>query len=257
MKQSVSSGVAVGGGIVGLPEFPPVLAPSARDLNAGQRQSLLAACGEILECYRVLERAGLNVVGEILRGQGEFIEYEHYPKDEVGDAESRSQYYYHAHRTSETEHGHFHTFIRTGLLDQPTLSFDSPWKDEAWPRGENAIAHLIAVAMDDWGYPIGLFTTNRWVTDETWYSAEIIENLLDRFVVDHAGPSWPVNRWITAMLRLFRPHISVLLKHRDMCIQQWQRAYPKEDVLEDRRLEVMGYLPIDVSKWMTELQREE
>lgn len=237
-------------------DLPPVLGPVAVDLVADLRPSLLAAGEEIYECYRVLERAGLNIVGEILRGQGEFIEYEHYPSGEVMDTESRSQYYYHAHRMSEQEHGHFHTFIRTGLLSEPPVVSGSAWGNESWPRGENAIAHLIAVAMDDWGYPIGLFTTNRWVTDETWYSAEIIEDLLDRFVIDHAGPSWPVNRWITALLRLFRPHVSALLKHRDRCIQLWQQAYPKRDVFEDRHLEVIGYLPIDVNNWVAELQFE-
>ena len=32
---------------------------------------------------------------------------------------------------------------------------------------------------------------------------------LDRFDIDHAYPSWPVNRWLTAMVRLFRPQMVV------------------------------------------------
>lgn len=60
----------------------------------------------------------------------------------VYDRDSQAQYYYHAHREGDLEHGHFHTFIR-------------------------AIAQLIAVSMDAWGQPIGLFVGNRWVTGET------------------------------------------------------------------------------------------
>lgn len=33
----------------------------------------------------------------------------------------------------------------------------------------------------------------------------------ERFAVDHAYPSWPVNRWISAMFKLFRRHIEALL----------------------------------------------
>lgn len=236
------------------PELSPPPLPEASTLDADERAALLAAGDEIRECYRVLERGGLNVVGEILRGQGEFVEYEHYPRDEVGDADSRGQYYYHAHRDDTTEHGHFHTFIRTGLLDEPPAPYAAMRVDEAWPEGREAIAHLVAIAMDDWGYPVALFTTNRWVTGETWYPAPVVADLASRFCIDHANPSWPVNRWITAMLRLFRPHIDALLTHRDAAIEAWQQALPGRDVFEDRQLEVIGYLPVDVEAWLAELR---
>ena len=60
--------------------------------------AMRAAGQEIAECYRVLGKAGLNIVGEVLRGQGEFIELNHFPDDDVFDRDSQSQYYYHAHR---------------------------------------------------------------------------------------------------------------------------------------------------------------
>ena len=40
--------------------------------------------------------------------------------------------------------------------------------------------------MDDYGYPVGLFAVNRWVTGESWYRAADVARLLDRFDVDHA-----------------------------------------------------------------------
>ena len=50
------------------------------DFVALPRQELeaMAAGGEeILECYRVLRKASANVVGEILKGQGEFLAMDH------------------------------------------------------------------------------------------------------------------------------------------------------------------------------------
>ena len=32
-------------------------------------------------------------------------------------------------------------------------------------------AHVVAISMDKKGYASKMFTTNRWVTDETWYDA--------------------------------------------------------------------------------------
>jgi len=231
------------------PVPPP---PDARSLSVAQRSEMLAAAREIQECYRVLEKADLNVVGEVLRGQGEFIELEHYPPDDVFDHHNHSQYYYHAHRPGE--HGHFHTFVHPGDMPggpQPLIAMQG---EEPWPEGSDAIAHLVGISMDEWGYPIGLFAANRWVTDETWYAAESVIAMLPHFQVDHAWPSWPVNRWITAMLRLFRPHVTALLTHRDQVVDAWRQARPDTDVLEDRQLETTGYIPVSVDEWTAALE---
>jgi hypothetical protein len=100
--------------------------------------------------------------------------------------------------------------------------------------------------MDGWGFPIGLFCTNRWVTAETWYPAEQMIAMLDRFAIDHAFPNWAVNRWLTAMLRLYRPQVELLIRQRDEVVAAWQDRQPGADVFEDRKLEITGYLPIDV-----------
>ncbi len=230
----------------------PLYPPSAGDMPPGERQVLIEAGREIEECYRVLERADLNVVADVLRGQGEFVEMEHYPHDDALDPDSQAQYYYHAHRGDGNEHGHFHTFIRTGALSspsRPTTGHTTPG-----PQGADAIAHLVAISMDDWGHPRGLFCTNRWVCGETWYPAGSVIGLLPHFIIDHAYPSWPVNRWITALLRLFRPHVCALLRHRDATVEAWRRAMPPLDVLECRRLEITGYLPISVHGWLADLR---
>ncbi|MEW6688496.1 MAG: hypothetical protein AB1452_05310 [Pseudomonadota bacterium] len=216
-------------------------------------ESMRAAGQEIEECYRVLRKGGLNVVGEVLRGQGEFREYDHYPRDDVFDAETHAQYYYHAHRGLGGEHGHFHTFLRAPGMPpgaMPVLAAHT----ESWPEGEQAIAHLIAISMDAYGYPIGLFAPNRWVAGDTWYAADELIAMLDRFRIDHAYPSWPVNRWIGAMVALFRPHIELLLLERDRAIGDWREAHPSEDVWERRDLEVLSHMRVSVEDAIVQIE---
>lgn len=220
---------------------------SFSELSRVQLERMADAGAKIIECYRVLQKGGLNVVGEVLKGQGEFYELEHYPKDDVFDGETHSQYYYHAHRTETNEHGHFHTFLRqpgmpAGLLPIPYSGL------EPWPKDKDALSHLVGISMDAYGFPVGLFTTNRWVTAEAWYKAEDVIAMLDYFTIDHAYPSWPVNQWISAILILFRPQIEVLLRQRDQVISQWIDMHQGSDVFEDRRLELTSYLPINVEQ---------
>ena len=222
------------------------LSPSLDSLSPQRRASMLAAAREIRECYRVLEKAGINLVGEVLRGQGEFVELEHYPRDDVFDSQTHAQYYYHTHRDGELEHGHFHLFLRAGGMPPDCRPLDYPQATDTWPAGDDALAHLVAISMDAWGYPIGFFCTNRWVTAEAWYPAEQMIAMLDRFAIDHAFPNWAVNRWLTAMLRLYRPQVELLIRQRDEVVAAWQDRQPGADVFEDRKLEITGYLPIDV-----------
>ncbi len=226
--------------------------PDASLLNARQAQACLDAAEEIRECYRVLEKPGLNIVGEILRGQGKFYEMDHYPKKDVYDKEHDSQYYYHAHRRDHDEHGHFHLFVRHAAMPEALKPLDGP-------EGDDRVAHLIAVSMDAWGYPTELFAVNRWVTDESWFKAESVISLLDRFCIDHAHPNLAVNRWLSAMVQCFRPHIESLLLHRDQVIARWQeeKRQTLPEVLEDRDLEVTGTIVLDMKDWQKALQKEQ
>ncbi len=214
-------------------------------LERERLEAMLAAGYEVLECYRVLQKANLNIVGELLKGQGTFYEYDHYPKGDIFDEEFSSQYYYHAHREDQDEHGHFHTFLRAGAIPENVQPV--PYAgDESWPTGDEALSHLISISMSPPGFPVGLFATNRWVTAEAWYRAADVIGMVDRFRVDHADPSWPTNRWLTAMMRLFKPQIAALLEHRDAVVGAWAAAHPGVDVYEDRELEITGWLPISV-----------
>lgn len=217
-------------------------------------ERMLAAGEDIQECYRVLEKAGANVVGEILKGQGTFYEWDHYPEGDVYDDETHSQYYYHSHRPEEGEHGHFHTFMRLKGIPKDIQPVDHPGADE-WPKDDDVICHLIAISMEKRGFPTHLFSTNRWVTGENWYKAEDVIALLDLFLMDHAYPSWPANRWITGMITLFYPQICRLLEERDKKVGQWQTEHPHEDAFEDRDLEITSIVPISVSQQIKQVKK--
>lgn len=216
-------------------------------LPKGRLQRMAAAGAEIGEIERVLTRTRDNVVGEILRSGGTFFEWNHYPKGDVYDDVSHSQYFYHSHPDGgrDAEHGHFHTFVRAKGMPPHVRPARRKTKT-CWPSGDDALSHIIGISMNARGEPLRLFTVNRWVTGETWYRADDVCQLIDRFEIDHAQPSWPANRWITAMVRLFWPQVMTLVRARDAAIASWQRANRSADVLEDRRLEITSHVDISV-----------
>jgi hypothetical protein len=239
-------------------------------LGRADLEALAAAADEVRECQRVLGKSGLTVLTEALSGAAACADWIHYPAGDVYDPETHAQYFYHAHPAAlrpPGEHGHFHTFLRprgmppgTRPLIMPELAIaDAP----AQPAGaavppapqpnqgadNDELSHLVAVAMNATGEPIRLFTTNRWVTGETWYSGADVIAMLDRFVIDLARPSWLLNRWIGAIIRLFRPQIVELVRARDHAIMAWRRRHRgKVHVFEDRRLEVASSQDIDLEE---------
>jgi hypothetical protein len=120
------------------------------------------------------------------------------------------------------------------------------------------VAHLVAMAIDVGGEPIRLFTTNRWVTGETWYGADDMIRMLDRFDLQTDAPSLPLNRWLAALVHLFRPEIAVLLRNRDKAVQEWQWRWRRRGhVFEDTRLEVTSSFEIDLEARLALVERAE
>src|SRR5208282_3016321 len=228
------------------------LAPvELRQLSRAALTAMAAAGQELADLNRVLNKTADNVVGLLLEGAGAFYEWTHYPPGDVYDFASGAQYYYHAHPKEErpVEHGHFHTFLRPRGMPKgikPALVRGYVAPEDA----NDALSHLVAVAMSDKGQPFQLFTTNRWVTGETWYAARDVIAMLDRFAVELVRPSFAVNRWITALVRLFRPQIEALVLERDRVIALWQRRNAKLDVFEARRLAVTSKTDISLEAQM-------
>ncbi len=237
-------------------------------LGRATLEAMAAAGGEVMECRRVLARSGDTVVGEALGTAPDAVEWSHYPAGDVYDPLSHAQYFYHVHPPAERiqgEHGHFHAFLRprgmppgTRPLIMPELAIadapSAPVAPVAPPAPQpnqgadnDEFSHFAAIAMDAAGEPVRLFTTNRWVTGETWYAAADVAAMLDRFVIDLAQPSWPLNRWITALFALFRPQLIELVHARDAAVMSFRRRRRgKVHVFEDRRLEVTSAVDIDI-----------
>jgi hypothetical protein len=238
-------------------------------LDRARLEAMAAAGREMLECRRVLAKSGDSVLSEVLRG-GSPLDWRHYPEGDVYDPETHAQYFYHRHPPGQRfpgEHGHFHTFLRPrgmppgtrplimpelGIADAPAAPAGPaipPARQPNQGSDNDELSHLIAIALDEGGNPIRLFTTNRWVTGETWYAGADVIAMLDRFVIDLARPSWPLNRWLSALFRLFRPTIAALIAARDEAVMSFRRRHRgKVHVFEDRRLEVTSSLEIDLDE---------
>jgi hypothetical protein len=231
--------------------FSAPLTPNRCLSSALSRAELLrmADAGvKVVDCIRDLHAHGSNIVIEALRGSGDFTEWEHYPPEDVHDPNSHAQYYFHAHppeNRDSPDYGHFHTFMRPKGMPEGIRPADV--KDVVLPVSENdAVSHLIAISMTSAGMPEQLFTTNRWVTGETWYKASDVIAMLDRFVIDLKRPSALLNQWLTAMIVLFRPQIEELLLERDRVVAQWHARNPDSSAFEDRRLEVTSSMQISL-----------
>jgi len=201
----------------------------------------IAAGAALVAALRSIEDRGSNLVAELLGG-APFIAFEHHPPGDVFDQATGAQYYFHAHAPGEhrqggtgwDEIGHIHTFVRPeGRCD------DAP------------IHHLIAIALDRFGRPAGLFTTNRWVTGDDFIPAsQAVGYASDYRLTDQT----PASRCVDALFTLFATDIADLLIERDATIEAWRRTHRDDDALEDRALEITSSRLIDIVAVLAELQ---
>jgi hypothetical protein len=228
------------------------------------RERQAEAAATLGECRRLLAVRGSTIIREATSASADdIVDWSHYPEGEVYDPASHAQYFYHRHPAPSgsrpaqpIEHGHFHLFLRgegvppgiTPLLPPELAVANAPAPRQSAPLKlgrSDKVSHLVALAVDEQGEPLRLFTTNRWVTGETWYRADDVILMLDRFRVQSAHPSALLNRWIGALVRLFQPEIARLLRERDQAIVE-QRWRWRGNVLEDPRLEITSSLDIDL-----------
>ncbi|HXV74582.1 MAG TPA: hypothetical protein VD713_07620, partial [Sphingomonadales bacterium] len=152
------------------------------------------------------------------------------------------------------EHGHFHTFLRFAGMPEG-IKPQAPKKKRKHGKKKPIGAHLIAIAMDAKGFPIKLFTVNRWVTNEVWYPAADVTRMVPRFRIDHAWPSRATNRWLTGIVALFRPQIYELLKARDAAVAAWLKRHPRRNAYEDRDLEVTSEAPVSIAEQIRTIEK--
>lgn len=202
---------------------------------------LMSAAQEFLDINQALINDQQTILGELLRDEpaSPVQRWKHYPADDVFDPDTGAMYYYHAHAEGERpqdEHGHFHLFIRP----EPSAGF----------------SHFVGVSVDGRGIVRSLFTTNRWVTDEQFRSADdLVFMLPDAFVVNRARPSWLVSRWLMMLVRLCEPHIQRLLIARDEFLGWSGKGELPVEVAEDRSKQVLSEGFIDIYSILASVQQ--
>ena len=192
----------------------------------------------------------------VLPEGGESNFWTHYPKGDARDAKTKSRWYYHVHAPGsrdEGEHGHFHLFLHRTQLPKGL-------EPKVWPpQGEDCkahVAHLVGLSIDTVGIPRAWFTVNRFVTNEFLFPADVMIEHLPYFNVDQTKEDDLVNRFVTAMVALYREEIAELLRQRDvrhaeLVAEHGEKAYEKQSGVE-----VLSQIPIDLDAKISSLDLE-
>ena len=199
--------------------------------------TLCLAAQQVSAIQMSYAQKGLTLSQIALCGAKEFIEWQHYPRNDLVDEESGYEFYYHAHSADETpldEHGHFHLFSRDA-------------------RNPEEFCHLIAIALNQKGLPIRIFTTNQWVTGELYASAEEVLQRLRLFDMAIKGRMSRVAAWITAFTSLFYKDMEALILERDLVVESLSAELGgMETALESRRDAVLTQCNIDLMARLSE-----
>ncbi|NUQ17186.1 MAG: hypothetical protein HOP95_01830 [Sphingomonas sp.] len=198
----------------------------------------------VIETITQMAAEGRPLMQRILP-QDDIHWWAHYPEDDARDAVTRSRYYYHVHEPGDRnpdEHGHFHLFLHRRQMDRGAIPIAEPAEGEKAPA---LMVHIAGLSIDHRGIPIAWFTTNRWVTDEFMYPATTLAAHLDRYNVDSCGEDPLVNRFLTAMVALYRDELSELLAARDARLAEIGAGPAAEELFESGN-DVLSTLSIDL-----------
>ena len=199
--------------------------------------TLCLAAHQVSAIQMSYAQKGLTLGQVALCGAKEFIEWQHYPRNDLIDAESGYEFYYHAHSADEmpkNEHGHFHLFSRN-------------------PDHPERFCHLIAISLDQKGLPVRIFTTNQWVTDESFEEAEEVLLRLRLFDMAIMGRMSRVATWITAFTRLFYRDMETLIRERDRVIKGLSAELGDlKSALESREHAVLTHCNINLMERLSE-----
>lgn len=210
-----------------------------------------AAGEQLLACYAQLAAGTAHLLDGLVEGRP-LVHWEHYPAEDAIDRETGYQYFYHCHapgrRRGGAEHGHFHLFAR---LDSGRHRLDQRREARFLAACGSAVeedyvlAHLIAIGLDQKGVPRSVFTVNQWVTGDRLLSAPAVLRALAGFELRTAGDPL-VNRWLAALLVLFRPQIENVLAARDRKLRAAAHTRRCRPVLQDHRVEVLSTVAVDI-----------
>jgi hypothetical protein len=181
------------------------------------------AAFELRDLLEDLERNGTNVIDMVRDGQP-LVPWRLYPEDSgIFDRRTRCQFYYHSHGL-DTEAGHFHT-VR--LFTDHTV-------------------HVIAISMTTDGWPQALFTLNLWaIGDASETAGNLRRYVRDFHLAEQVGPP-PLVRFVNLIFQAFGPQIEQLQEQKIETLSRYRGAHPDHDIFEDRSLEILSRIAIDV-----------
>jgi hypothetical protein len=188
------------------------------------------------------------VIPELL-GDGEFLQWSHYPPDDYYDERSGVLAFYHAHSPEDRrdeEHGHFHCFVECSILSE-TPPVARPRK-----RSGRRLCHLVAISVDMAGVPRRLFAPNQWVTGEWLYPVDRCASLLERFSQLPRTAPRPF-RWAANLVTMFEPQIIDLLGERDHALG---RGRPAGRRARDETLDIVCSLPLDIDLQLAAIAKD-
>jgi len=137
---------------------------------------------------------------------------------------TRCQLYYHVHAGARHEAGHFHT-VRLH---------------------PDRTAHLVAISMAPDGWPQALFTVNLWAIGDAYETAGSLKRYARRFRIDERHGEPRLIRFVNLIFRAFLPEIERLQDEKVAALAAHRLAHPGRDPFEDRSLEVLSRVDIDV-----------
>jgi len=186
----------------------------------------VTAAAELARLLEDLERAGTTVM-ELACGGRAPEPWTIYP-DEYGifSRATRCQFYYHVHAGARHEAGHFHT-VRLH---------------------PDRTAHLVAISMAPDGWPQALFTVNLWAIGDAYETAGSLKRYARRFRIDERHGEPRLIRFVNLIFRAFLPEIERLQDEKVAALAAHRLVHPGANPFEDRALEILSRVDIDVRK---------
>jgi hypothetical protein len=215
---------------------------------------------EIVAVLEDTATRGSHIIIDLI-GEATFTIGEHYPPDDVYDHGTGAGFYYHAHHGTPRahpggfrllpEHGHFHLLMNRRAVPAGI----KPRKRPGRPIKNWGQCHIVAIVMDKSGVPCRLFTLNQWLSQEWFFSAPVVIDLLDRFELSDPVLRTPVNRWVFAMAALFQPQIAHLLQTRDRVLASRPVGPGARSIYDDETLEIPSMIDIDLDRQIAAVDR--
>jgi hypothetical protein len=184
----------------------------------------VSATAELTRLLQGLERGGRTIVDLICGGRTP-QPWTLYPGESgVFDRTTGSQFYFHAHDDGRAEAGHFHA-VR--LFADHTV-------------------HLVAISIAADGWPQSLVTLNYWAIGDRPASAADLRRYARDFSIHPRRGDPQVVRFVNLVFRAFRSDIERLQDNKMATLAAYGRDHPGSDPADDRTLEVLSRVDIDV-----------